>query len=295
VTIQSMTGFARSSGAHDGSTWTWELRSVNGRSLEVRSRLSGYDSLEAAVRSTVARRLRRGNVNVALQIARDPAEAQVRVNEAVLQAVLEQLAKLRALDVEAAAPTLDGILALKGVLETVEAPESEARRGEREAALLRDLETALAALVANRRQEGAQLAVAIGRHVDEIARLAAEAETLAAAQPDALRDRLQAQLDALLGASPPVPQERLAQELALLATKADVREELDRLRAHVCAAREMLAKGGAIGRQLDFLSQEFNREANTLCSKSADVALTRVGLALKGAIDQLREQVQNVE
>jgi uncharacterized protein (TIGR00255 family) len=295
MNLQSMTGFARRSGDHQGSTWTWEVRSVNGRGLDVRCRLNGMEALEAAARRLVAKHLNRGNVSVNLQIVRPVGTAQVRVNEAALQAVLGQLERLRALDIEATAPTLDGILALRGVLEPVEEPESDEVLAARDKALLDGLAAALADLVANRGREGAALAALIAGHVDEIERLVGEAQGLAAARPERIAERIRTQLDELLGGKSPVPDERLAQEVAMLAIKADVREELDRLTAHVAAARALLAKPGAVGRQLDFLSQEFNREANTLCSKSADVALTQVGLAMKHTIDQLREQVANVE
>jgi uncharacterized protein (TIGR00255 family) len=295
MSVQSMTGFARRSGEHEGSTWTWEVRSVNGRGLDVRCRLNGMEALEAQARQLVGKRLARGNVSVNLQVVRPVGTAQVRVNEAALQAVLAHLERLRGLDIEAAAPTLDGILALRGVLEPVEEPESEASLAARDAALLAGLDAALIDLVANRGREGEQLGALIAAHVDEIERLVGEAQGLAAVRPERIAERIKAQLEELLGDGAPVPPERLAQEIAMLAIKADVREELDRLAAHIDAARELIARPGAVGRQLDFLSQEFNREANTLCSKSADVALTRVGLALKHTIDQLREQVQNVE
>lgn len=293
--LQSMTGFARRSGDHQGSTWTWEVRSVNGRGLDVRCRLNGLEALEAEARQLVAKQLNRGNVSVNLQVVRPLGTAQVRVNEAALQAVLGHLERLRNLDIEAAAPTLDGILGLRGVLEPVEEPESEETLAARDKALLDGLKATLKDLVANRNREGQALTALVVGHVDEIERLVGEAQGMAAARPERIAERVKTQLDELLGGNSPVAPERLAQEVALLAIKADIREELDRLTAHVSAARELLAKSGAVGRQLDFLSQEFNREANTLCSKSADVALTQVGLAMKHTIDQLREQVANVE
>ena len=293
--LQSMTGFARRSGDHQGSTWTWEVRSVNGRGLDVRCRLNGLEALEAEARQLVAKQLNRGNVSVNLQVVRPLGTAQVRVNEAALQAVLGHLERLRNLDIEAAAPTLDGILGLRGVLEPVEEPESEETLAARDKALLDGLKATLKDLVANRNREGQALTALVVGHVDEIERLVGEAQGMAAARPERIAERVKTQLAELLGGSSPVAPERLAQEVALLAIKADIREELDRLTAHVSAARELLAKSGAVGRQLDFLSQEFNREANTLCSKSADVALTQVGLAMKHTIDQLREQVANVE
>jgi uncharacterized protein (TIGR00255 family) len=195
----------------------------------------------------------------------------------------------------AAPPRADGLLALRGVLEGGEESEDEALRERRQRALLANWEKALEALVAMRRAEGARLIPILEARLAEIARLVAAAEQSAAAQPEAIKLRLGEMVAALLDASPALPPERLAQEAALLVAKADIREEIDRLSAHVVAAQELLAGGGAIGRRLDFLCQEFNREANTLCSKSADVALTRIGLDLKAVIEQLREQVQNLE
>jgi uncharacterized protein (TIGR00255 family) len=198
-------------------------------------------------------------------------------------------------EVNAAPPRADGLLGVRGVLETVEASEDAAERGAREARMAADLDALLTDLAATRRDEGAHLAATTRGHLDEIARLAEEARGAAEAQPEALRERLRRQVAELLEAQVGVPEERLAQEAALLASKADVREELDRLDAHIAAARELLDAGGVIGRRLDFLCQELNREANTLCSKAQDVALTRIGLALKNGIEQLREQVQNIE
>ncbi|MEQ9640522.1 MAG: YicC/YloC family endoribonuclease [Alphaproteobacteria bacterium] len=290
-----MTGFARRSGEHDGSTWTWEVRSVNGRGLDVRCRLNGFEALEAVARQTVGKRFKRGSMSLNLQVVRAAGMSQVRVNEEVLQAVLAQLERLRELDVEATSATLDGILGLKGVLEQVDEPESEDEKVAREAALLKGLEAALGDLAGHRAHEGGQIAAIVADQLAEIERLTQEAQELAAVRPERIAERFRAQLDELLGGNSPIAEERLAQEIALLAIKADVREELDRLVAHIATARELLAKDGAVGRQLDFLAQEFNREANTLCSKSSDTTLTRVGLALKSTIDQFREQVQNVE
>lgn len=293
--IHSMTGFARRDGGDDGLSWTWEIKSVNGRSLDVRARLpQGYESLDPAVRAAVAGVCARGNVQVGLSTKRSGQAQQLQVNEELLQQAIELMAKL-ATRTQAAPPRLDGILALRGVLETVEKEETPEQQEARLAALQADLAAALEALAAMRAAEGARLLGMARAHLDEIERLAAAARACAATQPETLRQRLKEQLALLLQESTGVSEERLAQELAMLAGKADVREELDRLAAHVEAARELLDQGGAVGRKLDFLCQEFNREANTLCSKSADVELTRIGLDLKSAIEQLREQVQNIE
>jgi uncharacterized protein (TIGR00255 family) len=290
-----MTGFARSEGGDAAASWTWEVKSVNGRSLDVRARLpQGYESLDPVVRGAVNAACTRGNVQVNLSMKRGTAPLQLQVNEVLLQQVLDLMAKLEA-QTKAAPPRLDGILGLRGVLEAVEEEESPEQQAERLAVLQSDLEAAMAALVAMRAAEGARLLGLARGHLDEIERLSAAARACAATQPETLRQRLKEQIAQLLEDSAGVSEERLTQELAILAGKADVREELDRLAAHVEAARELLDQGGAVGRKLDFLCQEFNREANTLCSKSADVELTRIGLDLKSAIEQLREQVQNIE
>ena len=293
--IHSMTGFARRDGGDAAVSWTWEVKSVNGRSLDVRARLpQGYESLDPAVRNAVTAACSRGNVQVNLSLKRGSAPLQLQVNEELLQQVIDLMAKLET-RTQAAPPRLDGILALRGVLEAVEEEESPEHQAARLAVLQSDLEAALEALLAMRAAEGARLLGLARGHVDEIERLAAAARSCAATQPETLRQRLEEQLALLLAEGSGVAEERLAQELALLAGKADVREELDRLTAHVEAARELLDQGGAVGRKLDFLCQEFNREANTLCSKSADVELTRIGLDLKSSIEQLREQIQNIE
>ena len=290
-----MTGFARRDGADGRIAWTWEVKSVNGRSLDVRCRLpSGYDGLEPSVRAAVQARCARGNVQVSLSLDRAETPQTLQVNRELLNQLLTLVGELQE-QVDAAPPRLDGLLAVRGIIETLEEPESEETRAARETALKADLDAVIDELVAARRREGAHLEQAVRGHLDEIARLAAMAAEAAAAQPEALRERLRQQVDELLEAQPGLPEERLAQEAAVLATKADVREELDRLQAHVSAARELLDEGAAVGRRLDFLCQELNREANTLCAKSPDVELTRVGLALKNAVEQLREQVQNVE
>lgn len=294
--IASMTGFARASAEALGRTATWEARSVNGRGLDVRLRTPpGLDRLETEIRARTAKRFDRGNVALNLALESPPAPARLQINRAALDQVIALMGELSG-RIDAAAPRLDGILGVRGVIETVaEAPLDEADQAKIDAAILSALDATLAGLAQARAQEGAALARIIGATIDEIEALTAEAAANATTQPAALKAKLEAQIAELLGAQNPMAPERLAHEAALLAVKADVREELDRLRAHIAQARELFAKGGAIGRKLDFLSQEFNREANTLCSKSSDIALTRIGLALKTAIDRMREQAANVE
>ncbi|HRF07414.1 MAG TPA: YicC family protein [Xanthobacteraceae bacterium] len=295
MTLASMTGFARTSGVHGELRWAWELKSVNSKGLDIRFRLPpGREALEPLLRAAIAKRITRGNVTVNLSVQREGAAPQVRVNEDVLAAVIATAREL-AKKIEAQPPTLDGILGIKGVMEVVETEESEADREAANAALLKGFEAALADLVAMRGREGGVIGGVLSDRVSEIEKLTKAAEASPSRSLDAIRARLAEQVKELLAASSTLDPERLHQEAALLAAKADVREELDRLHAHIGAARALLKNGGSVGRKLDFLAQEFNREANTLCSKSNDVSLTGIGLELKTAVDQLREQVQNIE
>lgn len=298
MSLVSMTGFARADGQDASHAWSWEVKSVNGRGLDMRFRLpQGFDAIEAGARRLVAERVRRGNLTIGLQLSETRAVTGYRVNRELLQQLVGIVREVEGM-IDASAPTIDGLLALRGVIEVVEPVEEAAVKEGRERAMLETLAAAVGKLQAVRGEEGARLAAIFEEQVDEIERLTAEAAELAAARPDALKTRLTEQVQALLGHVPALSEERLAQEIAVLVAKADVREELDRLGGHISAARKILASGGdsgGAGRQLDFLTQEFNREANTLCSKSGDKELTRVGLALKLAVDRLREQVQNIE
>ena len=296
VAIASMTGFARAAGADESFAWTWEAKSVNGRGLDIRCRLPlGMDQLEGQVRTAAAKRFARGNLSLNLSIDRQAAAGRLQINRAALDQVLALVGELKD-KVDAAPPRIDGLLAVRGVVELADGPaETEDARTRRDRAMLTTLEETFAKLTAARAGEGEQLARTMTKLLDEIARLTDAAATCAGARPEAIYDRLQAKLAEILGEKQPVPPDRLAQEVALMVTRADVREEIDRLRAHVSQARTLLAEGGAIGRKFDFLAQEFNREANTLCSKSSDIELTRIGLSLKAAIDQLREQAANIE
>jgi len=295
MSLISMTGFAEAHGAHESLRWRWEVKSVNGRGLDLRLRLPpGFDSIEMPARTLATERFRRGNLQASLSVEPQEGTKAFRVDPEALAAAVK-IARQVADETGLQPARVDGLLALKGVIVQDDfVPADPAQRAARDAALLESLAIALDALRRARRTEGTKLALVLRNMMSDIERLIKEASALASAQPAALRDRLGAQLKELLGGTP-VAEERLAQEVALLATRADIREELDRLAAHVQEARSLMDSGEAIGRRLDFLAQEFNREANTLCSKSADIQLTRAGLALKSAIEQFREQAQNVE
>ncbi len=293
--LASMTGFARIESVTDGLAWVWELRSVNGRGLELRFRLPpGLDVLEPPMREAAGKQLKRGNVTANLTVKRDD-QPRLAPDPAALEQVLALAVDLAARIPGAPAPRAEALLALPGVLRQSAATEDEAANAARDAAMRQGFATALAALVASRKAEGARLAITLRRLLDEIAALCATATVEAANQPAAQRARMLESVQALLAEVPALPEERIAQEVALLASRSDVREELDRLDAHLHAAQALLAEGTAIGRRFDFLTQEFNREVNTLCSKSASVPLTATGLKLKAALEQLREQVQNIE
>jgi uncharacterized protein (TIGR00255 family) len=295
MALSSMTGFARSHGTSGAYAWAWEAKSVNGKGLDVRLRLPpGWDAIEVAVRALVAEKLARGSVQVNLTVERTGSLPTVRVNTAVLEAVLAAVRQL-APRIEAAPPTLDGLLALKGVMEVGEAEEREEDRREAERAVIGGFAGALGALAEMRRREGDALGRVLTARLGDIAALAQRAELTPGRRPEAIRVRLAEQVAALLAQSERFDADRLHQEAILIATKADVREELDRLAAHVAQAQLLIGQGGPVGRRLDFLAQEFNREANTLCAKANDVELTNIGLELKAAVEQFREQVQNVE
>lgn len=294
MTLSSMTGFARLDGIAGPYSWSWELKSVNGKGLELRLRLpSGWDAVEPPLRAQL-KALARGTVHANLSVRRDGAAPAVRINEPVLEAVL---ATMRDLSTRIAAQpaTLDGILNVKGVIEVSEATEDEGERRAAEQAVVEGFSAALESMMAMRRHEGAALQRILAARLEEIAALGARADATPGRQPEAIRARLAEQIAALMETSSRFDADRLHQEAILIATKTDVREELDRLGAHVDQARRLLEQGGAVGRRLDFLSQELNREVNTLCAKSNDVALTTIGLELKSVVEQFREQVQNLE
>ncbi|MBS0222001.1 MAG: YicC family protein [Proteobacteria bacterium] len=293
-----MTGYARAQGADERRRWVWEARSVNGRNLEVRCRVpQGFERLENPARTAVGATLRRGNVSISLTVASERLTKPLRINRALLAELTPLIEEMR--KTGATAPTADGLLRVRGVIEEEEeGEESEEALVALDKALVSTLGEALKALAGARAAEGKALAGVLDGHVAEIEMLCERAGVRAQAQVGAVRARFEAQLAELLERAPALSEERFAQEVALLAGKADVREELDRLIAHIAQARSLLAEArpnNPVGRKFDFLCQEFNREANTLCSKSADIELTRIGIDLKGAIERMREQVQNVE
>lgn len=296
MTLQSMTGFARASGQDARFSWTWEGRSVNAKGLDVRARVpNGHEPVEQAIRTRASKLFKRGNVTVGLSLDRtDQASAGYRVNQELLRTVLDLREDLVG-EISDAPPSLEGLLSIRGMLDAVEDQETDEAVAARHTAMIATGEEMLADMAAARASEGLQLEAVLRERLNALSGLVEAASASAAAQPDAIRTRLQSMVAELLDADARLPEDRLAQEAALLAGKADVREELDRLRVHIAAVEELVGSGDAVGRRLDFLCQELNREANTLCSKSADVDLTRVGLDMKATIEQFREQVQNVE
>ena len=293
--ISSMTGFARSSAALDGLFWQWEIKSVNGKALDVRCRLpTGFEALETPLRSALTQAFKRGNLQVSLGMSGAVAVETVRLNQDVLE---QYVAAGEALRERIGGEPLraDLLLSLRGVVEVTAAPEDEAQTDKRNAAILASFGEALKALSAARREEGARLQAVLTAQVSRIAELCSAARDNPARTAEAVRARLAEQIARLLETGASFDQDRLHQEAMIIATRADIQEELDRLQSHVEAAFVLLASSEAVGRKFDFLAQEFNREANTLCSKAADRSMTAIGLDLKTVIDQMREQVQNIE
>jgi uncharacterized protein (TIGR00255 family) len=293
--LSSMTGFARADGSASGVRWTWEVRSVNGKGLDIRLRLPpGHEGIEHGARERCAARLSRGNLQATLSVDADSTAPRIKINEDVLAEVVKAMEWIGGrLNVQP--PTLDGILSIRGVLDVAAAEPDEAARAALDQVTLAGLDTALADLVAMRMREGTAIGNVLVLRIDEIERLVRAADESPARAPETIRERLAEQIALLLDAAPALDPDRLHQEAVLLAAKADIREEIDRLVAHISAARALLADGGPVGRRLDFLAQEFNREVNTLCAKSNDRALTAIGLEMKALVDQLREQIQNLE
>ena len=296
MTISSMTGFARADGSTDGLSWIWEARSVNGRGLDVRLRLPpGYEALEIPARDAVAKRFARGSISLSLSIEKQQTNGAIRLNEQVLADVIKAADRVSTLS-GATKPDAAQLLMIKGVLEmSDQATEDVAARAVREKAITQNLDVALEKLGEARRAEGARLGGVIHDQISQIDQLAAAVRASPSRAPEAIMTRLRDAIGRLVDATAALDDQRLHQEAVLIATRADVEEELQRLAAHVAAARDILVERGSVGRKLDFLAQEFNREANTLCSKANAVDITRLGLQLKTVIDQFREQVQNVE
>ena len=295
MSLASMTGFARAQGASGPYAWAWELKSVNAKGLDLRLRLPpGWDAVEAPARTALSKALARGTVSATLTIDRANTTPAVRVNEEVLAALVDT-AKKAASRFGVAPPSLDSLLGMKGVFEVTDAEENAGERQAAEQAIVQGFEEALKELAATRAREGDALKRILSDRISEIEKLSAAADTNPARKPEAIRAKLSEQVKALLATGEKFDADRLHQEAMLLAAKADIREELDRLTTHVAAVRKLLKDGGPIGRKLDFLAQELNRESNTLCAKANDVSLTATGLELKAAVDQFREQVQNLE
>jgi len=295
MALSSMTGFARSQGASGPYAFEWELKSVNAKGFDLRMRLPpGWDEIEALAKKRAGEVLSRGTVYANLHMKRTNAASAVRVNEDVLASVV-RVASMLAGKIDAVAPSVDGLLSIKGVIEIVEPESDEAEDKAAMVAAAAAFDEALADLVAMRRREGTALGQILIQRMDEIEILAKRAEAAPGRKPEAVRARLAEQIAALRESSDRFDADRLTQEALLIAAKADIREELDRIASHISQAREMIGKGGPVGRRLDFLAQEFNREVNTCCSKSNDIELTNTGLEMKNVVEQFREQVQNLE
>lgn len=295
MSIASMTGFAREAGITGSYQWAWEIKTVNGRGLEIRVRTpSGLDAVGEEARGQILKTITRGQGQLNLSLSKASASPKLRVNQEVLQSLLAALGTLTLPDTVKPA-SLDGLLSVRGVVELDEDASDPGQDAALTAALKDGIGRLIESLKAARLSEGQALTTVLNQQLDLVARLVDEAEAAPARQPDAIRARLEAQIAELMDGKHALDSARLHQEAVLIAARADIREELDRLRAHLDAARGLLLQGGAVGRRLDFLAQEFGREANTLCAKANDVSLSRIGLELKAVIEQFREQVQNVE
>jgi len=295
--INSMTGFASGTAAHSPFSWTWELRSVNAKGLDLRLRVPDWvEGLETALRGVLGKRLGRGSVSLSLKLTREEGAGALSLNEGVLSSVLEGMRQIEETAMQAGVSLTPAsaadVLAIRGVMETrTTQDDTVALRAQ----LLADFDSVVEQFLEMRAAEGRALDEILTRQIDQIDALTGQASAVIETRSDDMERSLRAALDKVLQNYADTDEQRVAQELAVIAVKSDVTEELDRLTAHVAAARELMAQDGPVGRKLDFLMQEFNREANTLCSKSQHTDLTRVGLELKTVIDQMREQVQNVE
>lgn len=294
MTISSMTGFSQDSGFFAPFHWRWEIKTVNSKGLDLRLRLPpGFDALDIPARATISKALSRGACHANLSVTRESPTVTTKINRELLSHLMETLASLKRPE-NIAPPTLDGLLGLRGVIETAEAEEDDAALAAARQRILGSLDKALAQLQQMRREEGEALAAFLTQRIDRIETLTRAADASPARQPEAVKEKLRAAVAQIFELGR-FDETRLYQEAVLIAAKADIREELDRLYSHVGAARRLLAEGGAVGRRLDFLAQEFGRETNTLCAKSNDASLTSLGLELKVEVEQLREQAQNIE
>lgn len=295
MSLNSMTGFARDDGAKNDFVWHWEIKTVNGRNLDIRCRMAqGFESLEPKLREQVAKAVRRGSCQIAFSVRHEGAEAQIEINQETLALLVAEAERLSAND-KLAPARIDGLLALRGVLQGTDTSLTSEQVAEIEPDLLASFATTLEGLKTARRAEGEKLEKILRDQIAEVQRLSEAARDCPARQTEAIKQRLSENLSKLLDQTSELDPDRLHQEAVMLAARADIQEELDRLFAHVEAANELMNEEGAIGRKFDFLVQELNREANTLCSKSNHSSLTTIGLELKGVIDQIREQVQNIE
>lgn len=296
MALSSMTGFARAAAAQDEWSWSWELKSVNAKGLDVRTRLPmGFDSLEVATRAKLGKAFKRGSITAALTLRQSGGATRYQVNRQHLDILVAESKKIAGDNPDIAPASADGLLGLRGVIEAEDDDAADQDRSELEKLLIGSLDEALKALSDARDEEGARLADVLIGFIDTLASLLDEVAKSAELQPDIIRARLKEQIADLVNDLGSLDPTRLEQEAAIIMTKADIREELDRFAAHIASVREMMAEGGAIGRRLDFLCQELNREANTICSKAHDTSVTRLGLDMKATVEQFREQVQNIE
>jgi uncharacterized protein (TIGR00255 family) len=295
TTLNSMTGFARTTGQWRDLTWVWELKSVNGKALDIRFRLPpGFDAVETPARNAASAKLKRGNVQVNLAVSNQSASGTIRVNEELLSQLIVIAERVRE-RINGPALQAEQLLSLRGVLESEESKLTEDEIKERDAAIVSSFDAAVVELVSVRLAEGARLTAVMQAQFEKIAALTEAARSNPSRMPDATRARIAAQVEKLIGQADSLDPQRLHQEAILVATRADIQEELDRLQSHIAAAQALMKSTEPVGRKFDFLAQEFNREANTLCSKANDPTLTNIGLDLKTVVDQMREQVQNIE
>ena len=294
--ISSMTGFASVDGSMNGINWTWEAKSVNAKGLDLRCRVpQSYEKIEATARVVVGKAFKRGNFNLSLSIQEDIVENHYSINHTLLNQLIKIATDLQTKLINFKSPSLDGLLAARGVIEPIPKGKNNLDRLILDKKILKSLDIVLGSLAQSRIDEGNRIGKVLYNQLKRIKKLCKRADKTASLQPDNIRKKLKKQINELIEEKLSFSDERLAQEAAIYLIKADVREELDRLNAHVESAELLMMGGGAIGRKLDFLCQEFNREVNTLCSKSSDIMLSKIGLELKAVIEQYREQVQNIE